>query len=494
MTANDHRHELYTVDQVRALDRRAIESLGIPGYELMQRAAAAALVCLRQHWPRARRIAVYCGPGNNGGDGYLLAALALEAGLHADVIALGESQGDDAVRARREFEQGGGTVHLWQGSGELPLADVQIDGLFGTGLRRALAPDVAQLVRQIQARGAPILALDVPSGVNADTGEVPGESVQADVTVTFIAAKRGLYTGQAPGYVGHVQLDRLGLPEALWQGRHADAELLRVQALPPRPRQAHKGNNGHVLAIGGEHGTAGAIRLCSEAALRGGAGLVSVATRGEHLVALNSARPEMMAHEVNGPQALAPLLERATVLAVGPGLGQGAWGHALWLTALESGLPLVLDADGLNLLAREPRQLAGRAVLTPHPGEAARLLGCDTATIGADRFAAARELAHRFGAIVVLKGAGSLVAAPEGRVAVCPWGNPGMASGGMGDLLTGIIAALLGQGCEPWQAACLGVGLHARAGDLAARKGGERGLLASDLLEPLRLLLNGKGA
>ncbi|WP_445146674.1 NAD(P)H-hydrate dehydratase [Dyella sp. Tek66A03] len=494
MTASAHRHELYTVDQVRALDRRAIDSLGIPGYELMQRAAAAALVCLRQQWPHARRIAVYCGPGNNGGDGFLVAALAREAGLHADVIALGESQGDDAQRALRECEQGGGTVHPWQGSGELPLADVQVDALFGTGLRRALAPDVAQLVRQIQASGAPILALDVPSGLNADTGEVPGESIRADVTVTFIAAKRGLYTGQAPGFVGRVQLEPLGLPEALWEGFHADAELLQVQTLPPRPRQAHKGNNGHVLAIGGEHGTAGAIRLCGEAALRGGAGLVSVATRGEHLVALNAARPELMAHEVHGPQALAPLLERATVLAIGPGLGQGAWGHALWLTALESALPLVLDADGLNLLAREPRQLAGRAVLTPHPGEAARLLDCDTAAIGADRFAAARALARRYGAIVVLKGAGSLVADPEGRVAVCPWGNPGMASGGMGDLLTGIIAALLAQGCEAWRAACLGVGLHARAGDLAAREGGERGLLASDLLEPLRLLLNGKDA
>jgi NAD(P)H-hydrate epimerase len=371
------------------------------------------------------------------------------------------------------------------------LADVQVDALFGTGLRRALAPEVAQLVQRIQANGAPILALDVPSGVNADTGDVPGASIQADVTVTFIAIKRGLYTGQAPGYVGQVQFEPLGLPEALWQGFRADAQLMQAASLPPRPRQAHKGDNGHVLAIGGEHGTAGAIRLCGEAALRGGAGLVSVATRAEHLVALNSARPELMAHGVNGPQALEPLLERATVLAVGPGLGQGAWGHALWLTALDSALPLVLDADGLNLLAREPRQLAGRAVLTPHPGEAARLLGYDTAAIGADRFAAVRELARRYGVVVVLKGAGSLIADPEGRVTLCPWGNPGMASGGMGDLLTGIIAALFAQGCDAWRAACLGVGLHARAGDLAARHGGERGLLATDLLEPLRRLLNG---
>ncbi|MHA6204007.1 NAD(P)H-hydrate dehydratase [Dyella soli] len=492
MTACDHRHQLFTVDQVRALDRRAIEELGVAGYELMQRAAAAALVCLQQHWPRARRIAVYCGPGNNGGDGYLLASMAREAGLQAVVIALDASRGDDAIRARHEFEQAGGTVIRWHQDEPLPVVDVQVDALFGTGLRRALAPDVAELVRRMQANGAPVLALDVPSGVNADSGAVPGEAVSASVTVSFIAAKRGLYTGQAPGHVGQIQLEPLGLPEGLWQGVEADAELMQAHTLPPRPRQAHKGNNGHVLAIGGEHGTAGAIRLCGEAALRAGAGLVSVATRGEHLVALNSARPELMAHEVDGMQALAPLLQRATVLAVGPGLGQGAWGHALWLAALDAALPLVLDADGLNLLAREPRPLSGTAVLTPHPGEAARLLGQDTAAIAADRFAAARELARRYRAVVVLKGAGSLVAAPDGRVAVCPWGNPGMASGGMGDLLTGIIAALLAQGCDAWQAAVLGTGLHARAGDLAARQGGERGLLAGDLLGPLRLLLNGR--
>ncbi|WP_430389127.1 NAD(P)H-hydrate dehydratase [Dyella sp. 20L07] len=492
MTATAHPHELYTVDQVRALDRRAIDELGISGYDLMERAATAALACLRAHWPQARRLAVHCGPGNNGGDGFLLALLARETGLHAEIVALGESRGDDAIRARQAYEQAGGVVRLWQTPCDLPDADVHVDALFGIGLQRALTPDVAALVQQIHATGKPVLALDVPSGIHADTGDVPGEAVQADITITFIAAKRGLYTGLAPGYTGQVQLDLLGLPEALWQGFQADAALLPAQTLPPRPRQAHKGNNGHVLTIGGEHGTAGAIRLCSEAALRGGAGLVSVATRAEHLAAINSARPELMAHDVNGPQALAPLLERATVLAVGPGLGQGAWGHALWLTALDAGVPLVLDADGLNLLAREPRQFGGRAVLTPHPGEAARLLGCDTATIGADRFAAVRELARRYEAVVVLKGAGSLVADPTGRVAVCPWGNPGMASGGMGDLLTGIVAALLAQGCDSWRAACLGVGLHARAGDLAARHAGERGMLASDLLEPLRLLLNGR--
>jgi len=214
MTASAHRHELYTVDQVRALDRRAIDDLGVPGYELMERAAASALVCLRQRWPQARRIAVYCGPGNNGGDGFLLAALACEAGLQVDVIALGESRGDDAVRARREYEHGGGTVQPWQSGDELPTVDVQVDALFGTGLQRALAPEVAALVQAMHAIGAPVLALDVPSGVNADSGEVPGEAVQAELTVTFIAAKRGLFTGQAPGYVGQVQWRRSGARRA----------------------------------------------------------------------------------------------------------------------------------------------------------------------------------------------------------------------------------------------------------------------------------------
>jgi len=485
-----HRHELYTVAQVRALDRRAIEVLGVPGFELMRRAAWAALSSLRRHWPQAQRIAVHCGPGNNGGDGFLLAALAREAGLHVDVLALGDASGGDAGSARLAWKDAGGAVRLWRAGDALPEADVHVDALYGTGLRRAPEPPVAALIEAINTSGVPVLALDVPSGLDADTGQVPGVAIHAAVTVSFIAAKRGQHTGHAAACVGTLELDVLGLPESLWHGVLPDAHLLQAAQLPPRLRDAHKGTNGHVLVIGGEHGMAGAIRLCGEAALRAGAGLVSVATRAEHLFALNAARPELMMHGVDGPQALEPLLARASVLAMGPGLGQGAWSHALWLTALDSGKPLVLDADGLNLLAREPRRFAQPAVLTPHPGEAARLLGCSVAEVEADRFAAARALADRHHAVVVLKGAGSLIAAPDGRLDVCPWGNPGMATGGMGDLLTGVIAALLAQGCEAWQAACLGTGLHARAGDRAARQG-ERGLLASDLLAPLRALGNG---
>jgi NAD(P)H-hydrate epimerase len=339
-----------------------------------------------------------------------------------------------------------------------------------------------------------VLALDVPSGLDADRGTCPGAVIQATVTVCFIAAKRGLYTGTAPDVVGQLEVDALQLPAELWETQPSHARLLVPEALPARARSAHKGDSGHLLVIGGDHGMAGAIRLCGEAALRAGAGLVSVATHADHVSALNAGRPELMAHGVDGPQALASLLERADVLAVGPGLGKSAWSHALWLTALDAGLPLVLDADGLNLLAREPRRFDRAVVLTPHPGEAARLLGSDIATLQSDRYASARALAERFGAVVVLKGAGSLVAHPDGRVAVCPWGNPGMATAGMGDVLTGVVGALLAQGATAWEAACLGVGLHARAGDAAVADEGERGLIASDLLRPLRRLANRKSS
>ncbi|GLQ97373.1 NAD(P)H-hydrate dehydratase [Dyella mobilis] len=487
--AKHHRH-LYTVEQVRALDRRAIDELGMTGFELMSRAAAAAFAHLCRHWPQARHIAVFCGPGNNGGDGYLLASLAHDAGMMVEVVELSDEPHGDAARARDAWQRHGASTRRWQPDTTLPRADTYVDALYGTGLNRAPEAAIADLIECINASATPVLALDVPSGLNADTGHCPGVAIRAALTVSFIAAKRGAHTGQAASKVGVLQLDTLGLPDVLWQNVHADASLLEPSCLPPRERDAHKGDAGHVLAIGGDHGTAGAIRLCGEAALRGGAGLVSVATRIENLMALNAARPELMAHGVHGPQELQALLDRADVLAVGPGLGQGAWGHALWLTALDSGKPLVLDADGLNLLAREPRRFAAPAVLTPHPGEAARLLGKTIADVQWDRFASARALAQRYGAVVVLKGAGSLIADPNGRLDVCIWGNPGMASGGMGDLLTGVIAALLAQGCSAWDAARMGVGLHARAGDIAARNG-ERGLLASDLLEPLRALSNG---
>lgn len=486
-----HRRALYTVDQLRTLERAALAALGISGPELMARAAQAAFHSLRRHWPQAGHVTVHCGPGNNGGDGFLLAGLARAAGLQVELVALGDASRGDAAAARMAWQAHGGKLRLWAAASELPTTELHVDALYGIGLDRAPMPSVASLIGQINASGQPVLALDVPSGLNADTGHAPGAVIRAERTITFVAAKRGLHTGQAADLVGTPELATLGIPDSVYAHCEPDAQLLAASALSPRARHANKGSYGHVLVIGGDHGMAGAVRLAGESALRTGAGLVSVATRAGHASALHAARPELMVHAVDGPQALQPGLDRASVLALGPGLGQAAWGHALWLTALDAGKSLVLDADGLNLLAREPRRFSAPTVLTPHPGEAGRLLGLRTEEVECDRYAAARALARRYCAVVVLKGAGSLIADPDGRLDVCPWGNPGMASGGMGDLLTGIIAALLAQGCSAWHAACLGVGLHARAGDRAALAGGERGLLASDLLAPLRALGNG---
>jgi NAD(P)H-hydrate epimerase len=260
--------------------------------------------------------------------------------------------------------------------------------------------------------------------------------------------------------------------------------------LPPRPRDTHKGRSGRVLCVGGDHGGGGAVVLCAEAALRSGAGLVGVATREAHVPAILARRPEAMAHAVEGSAEFASLLVAADVVACGPGLGRGEWGAALFARVLGSGKPMVLDADALNLLAATSFRLPADAILTPHPGEAARLLGTDTTSIQRDRFAAAAALAERFGCVAVLKGAGTIITAPGELPQVLAAGNPGMATGGMGDLLTGVIAALRAQGLAPFEAACAGALLHGLAGDEAAGHGGQRGLLPSDLLSWLRQLAN----
>ncbi|MBP8853332.1 MAG: NAD(P)H-hydrate dehydratase [Moraxellaceae bacterium] len=261
---------------------------------------------------------------------------------------------------------------------------------------------------------------------------------------------------------------------------HRLSSLQLAEWLPRRQRDAHKGHHGHVLVVGGNHGMAGAVAMAAEAALRSGAGLVSVATRPEHLMMLNARRPELMCHGITTAADLAPLLARATVVVLGPGLGQDHWAGSLYGAVLDSRLPLVLDADGLNLLAQQPDSRSER-ILTPHPGEAARLLETTTKAIQADRFAAVRTLQERFGGTVILKGSGSLIASADG-IELCPYGNPGMGSGGMGDLLAGIIGALRAQGLSADTAAAAGAMVHALAGDDAAYVAGERGLIASDLL------------
>ena len=483
---------LYSVASARVLDRRAVESFGIPAEELMRRAGAAAWRMLLDHWPGAMRIGIACGPGNNGGDGYALAALARASGREAVVLALpdGAPRGEPARTLHSEWTAQGAVLSF---DGALPEVDLWVDALFGIGFARAPEGAAAALIEAIDASGAPVFALDVPSGVDADTGQAPGVAIRAEVTLQFIVAKRGLYTGAARALTGSISVDGLALPNALLASETHAVELLRADALarwlPRRAHDAHKGDFGHVLCVGGDHGFGGAIALCAQAALRCGAGLTSVATRASHVAALLASRPEVMAHAVEESADFAPLLQRASVIALGPGLGQGDWGRALYASAIADDKPLVIDADALNLLSRHPQPLRD-AVLTPHPGEAARLLGVGTATIQGDRFAAASALADRYAATIILKGAGTIIAT-SGKIPVgIEGGNPGMATGGMGDVLTGTIAALRAQGLSAFDAAACGALLHALAGDAAAREGGQRGLLASDLFTHLRRLAN----
>ena len=485
-------HALYRAEQVRELDRIAIQEYGIPGLTLMERAGTAAFELLRERWPEARRLAVLCGIGNNGGDGYVLARLALEQGLEVSLLQLGDPgrlQGD-ALTVAEHFKAAGGRVDAFQGLPE--TTELIVDAVFGTGLEREVAGKWRQALERVNRSRAPVLALDIPSGLHSDSGQILGQAVRADATISFIGLKRGMFTGDGPACCGDVRFHALEVPAVVYSREILSARRLdwrqQQTLLAPRSRSAHKGDFGHVLVIGGDQGLSGAVRLAAEAAARSGAGLVTLATRPAHAALLNLNRPELMCRGVERAGDLDPLLRRATVVAIGPGLGQTAWGQALFGRVLESRLPLVVDADALNLLARDPLRRE-EWILTPHPGEAARLLGCDGAAIQADRFAAAARLQERYGGVVVLKGAGTLIQDGSGRpVGVCSDGNPGMASGGMGDVLTGVLAALRAQGLGPEEAAAVGVCLHAAAADVAAREG-EWGLLAGDLMPELRRLL-----
>jgi NAD(P)H-hydrate epimerase len=492
---DDNGSPLYTAAQVREFDRIAIEEQGIPGSRLMGRAGEALAACIARNWPQARKVVVVCGPGNNGGDGYVLARLLLETQRDVRVVALAEPRGGgDAATARDAWLAAGGRIEVF--SGVLPGdVDLFVDALLGSGLDRPPEGDYRAVIETLNRRDVPVLAADIPSGVHADSGCVAAAAVCADVTLTFIGRKRGLFTGEAVDYTGRVEFAGLDVPATVYRDHPADVELLVEPPLAalarPRRRSAHKGAFGHVLVVGGNHGMSGAARLAAEAAAHIGAGLVSVATRAAHAPLLNAGRAELMVHGVETPADLAPLLARASQVVVGPGLGGDAWARALLETVLDSALPLVVDADALNLLARDPLP-RGNWILTPHPGEAGRLLDSSARRVQADRFAAVPELLARYGGVVVLKGAGSLIGTPGLALRLCPRGNPGMASAGMGDVLSGVIGALIGQGLSQFDAASAGVCLHAAAGDRLAAQHGERGMLAGDLMPLLRDLVNGR--
>ncbi len=494
---------LLTAAEMGALDRYAIEVVGVPGVVLMETAGRGVLAHLWARYEgRARRgpVAVVCGRGNNGGDGLVVARGLADRGVAVQAYLLGTRgavRGEAAVHLGAYVGGGGSLVEV---DDAFPLGDalsraaLVVDAVVGTGLAEDLRGLAARAVAALNGATAPVVSVDLPSGVCADSGRCRGEAVRAELTVTFGWPKRGHYLYPGAAHVGRVAVVEIGIPPralgtvapGLW-GLEATDLLGQLG----RPADGHKGTFGHVVVLGGSPGQAGAPGLAAWGALRSGAGLATVVgplgPGGTARLPLE-VMTEPLPGDAWGP-GVAALARRGTALVIGPGLGTGPGAREAVEALLgEAGAPAVLDADALNLLAADPAGWSRRrraAVLTPHPGEAARLLGTNVGAVQADRVGAVRALAERFGCVAVLKGAGTLVAEPGSPVWLVPLGNPGMATAGTGDVLAGVVGALLGRGLSPLEGARLGAYAHARAGDLAAAARGQDGLTASDLLDHL---------
>ncbi|WP_038888433.1 bifunctional ADP-dependent NAD(P)H-hydrate dehydratase/NAD(P)H-hydrate epimerase [Vibrio campbellii] len=500
--------KLYTAEQVRNGEVIAAQMAGVSMYSLMQRAGMAVYEQFLHLYPKARTVLVVCGKGNNGGDGYVFATLAKQAQLNVRVFQLGDTTAlkGDALRAFEDWQTIDGENSSWSDWHTALLeADVIIDAMLGTGLTGEVRSDSRRYIEQINQVHCPVVSIDIPSGLSADTGAVLGEAIQANHTVTFIGVKQGLCTGQARDYVGELHFSGLGVNVEFESIEEESAlgidHLIIRRLLPERKATAHKGNNGKLLCIGGNQGMSGAIRLCASAAVRTGAGLTAALTHPSSLLPLQVGSPEVMSQAITFDELKEQdneLIKRtrwADALAFGPGFGEDEWAHQAYQLLSQQHKPKVVDADGLNILAMLNQRndvvvlRDEQRVMTPHPGEAARLLNVSTKEIEQDRFAAARQLHERYGGVIVLKGAGTLIY--DGvRMYVCLAGNPGMASGGMGDVLSGVIAALLAKGLAIAVAARLGVMLHSHAADINVQQKGEIGLLASDVIESLRDAIN----
>jgi hydroxyethylthiazole kinase-like uncharacterized protein yjeF len=521
---------IYQAQQIREFEHIAQERFSMTAEVLMQRAGKAAFDFLQRRWPQAQKIAVFCGAGNNGGDGYVLAAYAKERGLDVSIWQVGsiEKMKEAAAAARQACQKAHIPIYIFDEKANLQHPDVIVDAICGIGVHENLREEIVAAIKKMERLHAPILSIDLPTGIDADTGQILGAAVHASATITFIGLKLGLLTGSGSSCTGELVFNDLQLPSELFSYIEPIAEKINLSTyatfLKPRPRDWHKGLSGHVLVIGGECGYAGAPRMAAEAALRVGAGLVTVATRPENALMLNIACPEIMCHGISQAKELDALISRASVIVLGPGLGQTEWSQQIWEYICQQDLsrdlaqnlthnlsqnasqnaaldlPIVLDADGLNLLAKRAKHaklgeleqqncFKENWVLTPHPGEAARLIEISSQEVQQDRLSALKEINKRYGGVCVLKGAGSLVLAPNALPVLCDKGNPGMASAGMGDVLSGVIGGLLAQGIPLGDAAKLGVCIHAMAGDLAAKEG-ERGMMAMDLMPYLRRLSN----
>ena len=489
--------KLYTADQVRQLDHIAIVDHGISGFELMSRAARTTLDVICQQWPDLNSIQVFCGSGNNGGDGYLVALLAHRKALDVSIITLKEPEllSGDALRAFQYCSDAGIAIAPFTDKTAIN-AELVVDAMLGSGLVGNVRGRYKEAIKVINSSSAYCCAVDIPSGLSADTGIPLGLSIRADLTVSFIGLKQGLLTGEGRHYCGDIRFNDLAIPtEVLNQVQPSCLRINREMlkgCINPRSPSTHKGDNGHVLLLGGNHGMPGAIIMAAEAAIHSGVGRVTVATREEHLSALAIRCPEVMARSVDDKTAFQALLKGKDVVVAGPGLGQDDWAYTLLQEVVASECSVILDADALNLLSQHPQLQKRRKspmILTPHPGEASRLLHTDNIKIQQDRFSAVAECVEQFSAITLLKGAGTIISDGSNHY-LCSAGNPGMAVAGMGDVLSGVLGALLAQGIEPLKATLLACWLHSSAADDIVAKQGEIGLLATQLIPVIRRKLN----
>lgn len=493
---------LYTISQIRAIEQRAVRA-GLSEYQLMQRAGAAAFKAFRHCYPQAFSLDIICGKGNNGGDGYVLASLAAEQGMQVNVYQLAElselsptaQKAAQLCMTSREIKT---KINFQLYNDSIVFqSDVIIDAILGTGAKKILSGSLTQkAIHAINQSGRSVFALDVPSGLDAEQGGLFGEAVSADVTITFIGIKQGMLTGLAPNYCGKIVCDNLNLPTSYYETSSVKSIILTNHALPQRKPADHKGLYGHVLVIGGDTGMGGAVCLAAEAALRSGAGLVTAITRPEHIPVLLTRCPEIMCQGVTEGidlnRLLSSLLKRATVCVIGPGMIDSSWSNALfnWLLT-QTSLPVVLDAGALGWLIKNKFSSHQNWILTPHPGEAANLLGISSSEIQQTRFASIKALQEKWGGVFVLKGAGTLIYdGTKNPIQVSHYQNAAMATAGMGDVLSGIIGSLIAQGCSSFHAACQGVWLHAQAGEMAfkeiTKKWPCRNLLAHELFQYLR--------
>ncbi len=504
--------KICTAEEVRELDRKTIEDVGIPGVVLMENAGLHIVRVIRERYPdlHSKRLLIVCGKGNNGGDGFVVARHVFNQEIDVQVALLtdkhkvkGDARGNLDI-----IEKMGIPIEEIASEEQMPAflnllqqADIVVDAILGTGLNEAVRGFYKQIIESLNNAGKPVVAVDIPSGLHANSCVVPGRCIRADATVTFAAAKRALVMYPAAEYVGDLEVVDISIPKQMLDHSDIQVNILEAaevrKAFPPRDPNTHKGTYGHVLVVAGSPGKSGAAMMTGNSALRSGAGLVTVAIPASLNIPLEIATFEVMTVSLpeteNGGisaeacQDIMAASDKKQAAAIGPGLSTHPSTVEL-VHNLISGLaiPMVIDADGINAIAQQPDvllQANAPIIVTPHPGEMARL--APGAHIQENRIDVAQETARKYNVFLVLKGIRTVVASPDGDVYINPTGNPGMATGGTGDVLTGVIAGLLAQGMTPLDAATTGVFLHGLAGDLAAEEKGEYGLIAGDLMNTI---------